>query len=198
MTPGGQYLFDTDHPYNAGASTFRNVLGGSYGTLDDNLSATSLQNALDIHKLELKTQRGYNTIIPEAYTLIIPRALEATAGGIINSPTQVAGMYAGTGSNSSLVNTFYFDNNKIKFVVNPFIGMVTQEKGTIGATTNWFLANTELLKDQKALRYSVLNEGEFEMWYDEHTKQRYASYYHACSFDHYGAEVGLVGSQGTA
>lgn len=36
------------------------------------------------------------------------------------------------------------------------------------------------------------------MWYDENTKNRYVSYYHACAFDHYGAEPYLVGSLGTA
>lgn len=198
-TPGGQSLFDTDHPYNNGASTFRNVLGGAYGTLNDNLSATSLQNALDILKLETKTQRGHKVMKPSgSYTLIIPTELEVTAGTVLNTAGTSAGIYSGTGSNAALLNTFYFAGNKVTFISNPWFNYTTAEKGTIGNGTNWFLMNAEQMKEQRALRYISLNEGEFEVWYDEHTKNRYASMYHACAFDHFGAEAYIVGSLGTA
>lgn len=197
-TPGGQSLFDTDHPYKNGAATFRNVLGGGFGTLNDNLSATSLQAAIDLLKYGTKTQRGDKITKPDYYTLIIPTELEVTAGSVLNTATNMSGLYAGTGSNANLVNTFYFNGNKVKFVSNPWLGADTEEKGTLGTTTQWYLANEMAMKSQRALRYLPLNDGELEMWYDENTKNRYVSYYHACAFDHFGAEPFIVGSLGTA
>lgn len=196
QTPGGQSLFDTDHPYDNSASTFRNVLGGSYGTLNKVLSATSLQDMLDILTYGTRMANGDYVTIPDYFTLIIPRQLRVTAGSIINSPNQVAGAFAGTGSNSSLVNTFYFNENKVKFVVNSFLGTNTK-KGLIGSDTGYYLMNAEAAKEQRALRYLTLNDGELEMWYDQNTKNRYVSYYHACAFDHFGAEPFVAGSLGT-
>ena len=117
---------------------------------------------------------------------------------MINSATNAPGVFAGTGSNANLINTFYFGGNKVKFVSNPWLGAATAEKGTLGNTTQWYLANAMAAKSQRAMRYIALNEGELEMWYDENTKNRYVSYYHACAFDHYGAEPFYVGSLGTA
>lgn len=199
LTPGGQFLFDTDHPYTGGGGgTFRNVLGGDYGTLNDGLDATALQFAIDILKSETKTQRGHKIIKPDHYTLVVPTELEVTAGGILNTAGTSAGIYAGTGSNANLVNTFYFNGNKVMFVSNPYIGYTTNEKGTLGADTNWFVVNGRGMKDQRGLRYIVLNEGELETFYDPKTKDYFVSYYHACAIDHFGAEPYVVGSQGTA
>lgn len=80
-------MFDTDHPYDNGAGTFRNVLGGDFGTLNDNLNATSLQAAINLLKYGTKTQRGDKIVKPDFYTLIIPTELEVTAGSLINSAT---------------------------------------------------------------------------------------------------------------
>lgn len=203
LTPGGQFLFDTDHPYTGwGGGTFRNVLGGSYGTLNDALTtadgATVLQHAIDILKSETKTQRGHKIIKPDYYTLVVPTELEVVAGTILNTAGTSAGIYAGTGSNAELINQFYFNGNKVRFISNPYIGYTTNEKGTLGADTNWFVLNTRGMKDQRGLRYIVLNEGELETFYDPKTKDYFVSYYHACAIDHYGAEAYIVGSQGTA
>lgn len=198
-TANGNSLFDTDHPFRNSTGTFRNVLGGGYGTLNKALDSTHLQHALTILKEEVKTQRGHKvTRPPNGYTLVIPTALEVTIQGIINAAGNQAGQFAGTGSNAALINTFYFMNNKVKWISNPYIGYESYEKGIVGADTNWFVMNAEAMRDQKAMRYIILNEGEMEMWYDHHTKDRYTSYYHTCGFDHYGAEAFVVGSQGTA
>lgn len=197
-TPWGQSLFDSDHTWGNWAGTFQNVLWGSFGTLNDDLNATSLQAAINLLKYGTKTQRGDKIVKPDYYTLIIPTELEVTAGSVLNTANNMSGLYAGTGSNASLVNTFYFNGNKVKFVSNPWLGASTAEKGTLGNATQWYLANAMAAKSQRALRYIALNEWELEMWYDENTKNRYVSYYHACAFDHYGAEPYLVWSLGTA
>ena len=204
LTPWGQFLFDTDHAYTGGwGGTFRNVLGGSYGTLNDALTADqagidAMQDMIDILKTETKTQRGHKIIKPDYYTLIVPTELEVVAGKNLNSAGTSAGMYAGTGSNAELVNQFYFNGNKVRYISNPYIGYATNEKGTLGATTNWFMVNTRGMKDQRGLRYIPLNEGELETFYDPKTKDYFVSYYHACAIDHFGAESYIVGSQGTA
>lgn len=199
LTPGGQFLFDTDHPYTGwGGGTFRNVLGWDFWTLNDGLDATALQYAIDILKTETKTQRGHKIIKPDVYTLLVPTELEVTAGSILNTAGTSAGIYAGTWSNANLINTFYFNGNKVRFVSNPYIGHTTNEKWTLGAATNWFVINGRWMKDQRGLRYIVLNEGELETFYDPKTKDYFVSYYHACAIDHYGAEAYIVGSQGTA
>jgi len=77
---------------------------------------------------------------------------------LINSATNAPGVFAGTGSNANLINTFYFGGNKVKFVSNPWLGASTAEKGTLGNATQWYLANAMAAKSQRALRYIALNE----------------------------------------
>lgn len=204
-TPDGNSLFDTDHPYKNSTETFRNVLGGDFGTLNDQLTADTngqgaLQNAIDILKYHTRTQRGHKITKPEGgiYDLIIPVELEVNVGTILNTAGTSAGIYAGTGSNAALLNTFYFQWNKVRFRSNSWFGYDSYEKGAIGSATNWFVVNSSAMRDQRALRMIVLNAGEAEMWYDPDTKQRYASYYHACAFDHFGAQAFVVGSLWTA
>jgi hypothetical protein len=76
VIPYGQALFSASHPYGSGANagTFQNVLGGSYGTLNDDLNATSLQAALNVHKQSIRLQNGDRVDTPSKYILLVSRA----------------------------------------------------------------------------------------------------------------------------
>lgn len=83
-------MFASTHPFNRALSgamgTYRNILGGSFGTADDGLDATSLQLAIDIHKTELKTYIGDRVGMPQTYILVVGRGLATTARNILNTP----------------------------------------------------------------------------------------------------------------
>lgn len=198
LTPKGLSLFSDSHTYRGWTKNFRNILWGSFGTANTALADASLQNALDIHKQELRMENGHRVISPDTYMLMIPRELEVTAGEILNTDGHSAWLYSGQGTNSNEINSFYFKGNKVAYMTNPFIGYESDEFGSIGAGTNWFVINPNAMRQNKALRYGVLNPGEVESFYDPQTKNHFVTYYHTCAFDHYGAESYIVGSEGTA
>lgn len=201
LTPSGQQLFSATQPYKQGlqtAATFRNVLGGAYGTLNDNLTATSLQNALDIQSGELRLFNGDWVQQPEAYRLTTSRPNQTVARSVLNSPKNGRNPYAGTGSNSELRNTFDFDGNRVVLDINPYLGQADNENVTIGTNAYWFLSNVEALREAEALRVINLDDGEADIWEDKNTKTKYTSYYESYDFDHYGAESYIVGSAGSA
>ncbi len=196
-TMNGQQLFSTAHPFLQGisiASTFRNVLGGSYGTQDDDLNATSLQHALNLHKVGLRLNNGDRTMRPTKYTLMCGYGLETTARGVLNDGS----MFAGTGSNANLLNTFNFKNNTVELLAHPVIWMYDKTNTQIGLDSHWYLVNAEAAREAAALRHIVLNPGELTTWIDEDTGTRYVKFYESYAFDHYGMEAYVVGSKGTA
>jgi hypothetical protein len=201
VTPNGTQLFAANHPYRQGLKvplTYRNVLGGAYGTLNDDLNATSLQFALNIQNSELRLGNGDRPEQPEAYKLLVGRPLQTTARSVLNSPKNGRNPYAGTGNNPELRNTFDFDGNRVELMVNPFLGSADNNNETIGTGTTWFLLNADGIRDAKALRVMNLDNGEADMWEDKNTKTMYTSYYESYDMDHYGAESFLVGSLGVA
>lgn len=196
-TMNGQQLFSTAHPFLQGisiASTFRNVLGGSFGTQNDDLNATSLQYALDLHKTGLRLNNGDRTMRPSAYTLMTGFGLETTARSVLNDGS----MFAGTGSNPELRNTFNFKNNTVKLLTHPVIGMYDKTNTQIGTDAYWFLLNTEAAREAQALRHIVLNPGEISTRVDDDTGAQYVKFYESYAFDHYGMEAYAVGSLGSA
>lgn len=200
-TEYGQSLFSDTHPYNpnlAGTlADFRNVLGGDFGTADAALTVASLQNALDIHKSELRTYVGDRIMVPNAYTLMTGRRLGTEARKILQTPGTQVGTYSGTGSNAMQLNEFSFEGNKVALLEHPSIGAFSTQ-GAVGTDDMWFAINAEAAREAKALRNFVLNEGELDMWEDKATKTTIVSYYENCAFDHFGAQQFMVGSRGTA
>ena len=196
----GQPLFSASHPYGNGANagTFQNVLGGSYGTLDDDLNATSLQAAIDLHKSGLRLQNGDRVEIPTKYTLVVSNKLATTARKILNTAGNQVGTFAADGSNSSALNQFSFDGNKIEIVENPFFGYIREDGTTVGTETMWFLVNTEALEMAEALREITLYDVEATSYVNDSNNQMFVSVDMGMAFDHYGAESFIVGSKGTA
>lgn len=198
-TPNGVALFSDSHPYTQDlvtAETFQNVLGNSFGTADKVLDATSLQNALNVLKSEVRTQVGDRIMTPSRYILLVSRRGAVNARQILNTAGSNAGIYSGTGDNAAALNTFSFDGNIVEIVEVDALG-ATSKQGNIGTDDYWFLVNAEAMAQYKALKYFELNNGEFNMRRNDDTNAYYTSLYKACAFDHYNAEMFIVGSRGT-
>jgi hypothetical protein len=193
-TPYGEPLFDSAHPYKAGTLSFSNL--GS--TPDDNLTATSLQAAIDAHKSSLRLQNGDRVLSPGSYKLIVSRALAVTARGILNTAGNQVGMYSGTGSNAMQMNTFSFNGYKVEIVENPFIGYTKLDGTALGTDAYWFLLNDTAASMAGAMRYITLYDAEVEVYENKDNKQTFVSIDMGSTVDHYGLESYITGSRGTA
>lgn len=202
LTPDGQFLFDDDHPYQFGsaASTFQNVLGGSYGTLNDALDATALQNALDILKKEIRLHNGDFVEWIDPIILMVSRPEGVNARSILNTQNQMAGEFSGDTSNNNamVLNTFSFEGNSVAILENPALGASEKDGTTIGADTNRFTINMQPMLEAEALRNIVLDAGSIDIYEDKDTRTMFTSYMEKWTFDHFGAERYTVGSKGTA
>jgi hypothetical protein len=198
-TPYGQTLFASTHPYLEGTATFQNILGGSYGTLDDDLNATSLQHALNVHKSAIFLQNGNRVDTPSKYTLMVSRKLAVTARQILNTKGTQVSMFSGAGSNATQVNQFNFDGNVVEILENPFLGAKDGRSGeTIGSEDMWFVINAEAMKEAKALRKVILQSPKMTVWTNNSNKNTITDLVCKADFVHIGAESFIVGSKGTA
>lgn len=199
-TAYGNALFSASHVYKNGLQgaeqTFRNILGGSYGTADAALSSTTLQHMLNMHKSELKLYSGDRVAIPNEYLLVTSRLNGTNARTILNTNTSMVGKYSGVGSNAMQLNSFDFEGNKVGLLEHPVIGATDKHSNLIGGDDMYFLLNTTSISDAKALRAFELNNGEINMWYDDNTNTHFVSYYESLAFDHFGLETYVTGSRG--
>lgn len=202
LTPDGQFLFDDDHPYQFGtaAGTFQNILGGSYGTLNDALDATSLQFALDILKKEVRMHNGDFVERVDPIILMVSRVGGTNARSILNTQNQMAWEFSGDTSNQNamVLNTFSFEGNQVAILENPSLWALQKDGTTVGADTNWFTINMQPMVEAEALRNIVLDSGSIDMYEDKDTRTMFTSYMEKWTFDHFGAEKYMVGSKGTA
>lgn len=197
-TPYGKALFATDHPIMNSTSSFSNVLNGTGQTANKALSATSLQWALDNHKTALRLQNGdFVGNSAGVYELRVPRALEQTARVILQNESKTNYMFAGTGDNSALLNTFTFKGNKVELKVIEPRGRTLKDGTTLGSNTLWAVVNPEGLRQSKALRHITLWGENVETHYDFDTKNYFASIDLSFAVDHYWAHYFIVGSDGT-
>jgi len=199
-TAYGQPLFSASHPYGSGlnAGTFQNVLGGSYGTLNDDLNATSLQAALNVHKSSIRMQNGDRVDTPSKYILLVPRALAVTARSLLNTAGNQVGVYAGTGSNAALLNTFSYQGNTVEIMEMPYLWAKDKSGATIGSDTMWFLLNAEGAEMASAMRKITLYDAEFGTYVNDSNKTSYVTVDMAFTVDHFGLESFVVGSLGNA
>jgi hypothetical protein len=94
-------------------------------------------------------------------------------------------MFAGTGSNSALLNTFTFAGNTVELKVIEPRGRTLKDGTTLGSNTMWCVVNPEVLKEGKALRHITLWNENVETHYDFDTKNYFASIDLSFSTDHY-------------
>jgi hypothetical protein len=163
-------LFADDHPN--GGFTLDNL----YSTA---LDSTNLLAAINAMK-GFKSENGELIDIPSTFTLVIPRALESTARALMNSVNNMAGMYSGTGSNSAMLNTFFFQNQKVEIVVADRLNQDSYNvlnfnglSGTIGSSTCWYLMNKEGLTKAKAFQFWSLWDKKVRTWRDDSTDTNY-------------------------
>ena len=163
------------------------------------MSATSLQWALDNHKTALRLQNGdFVGNAAGKYELRVPRALEQAARVILQQANDTKFMFAGTGSNANLLNTFTFKGNIIELKVIEPRGRTLKDGSTLGSSTLWCVVNPEGLQEARALKHITLWGDNVETHYDFDTKNYFASIDLSFAVDHYGAQYYIVGSQGTA
>jgi len=162
------------------------------------LNATSLQFALDLHKAELKLQNADFVDSPQVYKLYVSRALATTARSILNTPGSQAGVYAGTGNNANLANTFGFNGNMVEIVELPELGSILKDGTVVGSNNYWFVHNQEFSTIAAAMRMITLYDAEVEVYENHSNKNTFVSVDLGFAIDHYGAESFIVGSRGTA
>lgn len=172
-------------------------MGGSYGTLNDDLNATSLQAALNVQK-NLKLQNGDRVDTPSTYKLLVSRANAVTARALLNTAGNQVGIYAGTGSNAALLNTFSFQGNKVEIVEVPYLGAAKKDGTLVGTDAMWFLLNAEGANMAGAMRVIKLYDAEIGAYTNDSNKNSYITVDMAFAVDHFGLESFIVGSQGTA
>lgn len=189
-SPDGVALFSASHVVKKTGATFSNKMAGS-----STLSAVNLQTALGMFKTTIKTSNGYSMRNADVYTLLVPRALEQTARVILNGTGNNAGIFAGTGNNATLLNTFNFEGNKVELVVLDMLGEPDENGTTIGTATQWFLMDRAYALRYKAFRMFTLWSNEIESEYDFDTKSFAVDLTTGLGFDHYQPEcvVGYIG-----
>ena len=197
-TPYGKALFATDHPIMNSTSSFSNVLNGTGQTANKVLSATSLQWSLDNHKTVLRLQNGdFVGNFAGQYDLLVPRALEQSARVILQQNNDTKFMFAGTGSNANLLNTFTFKGNVVTLKVVSSRGRTLKDGTTLGSSTMWVVTNPEWIREATALKHITLWGENVETHYDFDTKNYFASIDLSFADDHYGLQYFCVGSDGT-
>lgn len=185
LTPYGQALFSTAHPYMEGTKTFSNYLG------ELSLDSTNLKTAIDTIKNDLRLQNGDYIEMPAEYELLVPRALETTARETLNNGSK----FAADGSNSNKENVFMFEGSRVKLVVLDTIGGYDKRGNMIGTETMWALYNKEGAMKAQAARYIELYPAEIEVYKNDDNKNHYISIDMSCTVDHYGLEQFIVGSK---
>lgn len=158
----GQPLFSASHIVKKTGATFDNLCTGA-------LSATTLESTIQKYKTAIYSPNGYRIRTPDVFTLMVPRALETTARKILNSGGDQAGIYAGTGNNSALLNVFNYQGSKVKLVVLDMVGEKRGDGTTIGNDAMWFLANTPYNLQYKSFRVFSIWDKEVENWRNDET-----------------------------
>lgn len=190
-SPDGVALFSASHVIKKTGGTYSNLESGA-------LSAVTLQAAITKHKLTLRSGNGFRIKTPDVFDLIVGRALEQTARVILNSTSDQAGVYAGTGSNANLLNTFMFDGNKVRLTVVDMLGQPDIDGSVIGganADTMWFVVNKELALQVKAFRLFTLWDNEVTMYENEATSSTFVKLDSHFMTEHFNPEC-VVGSTG--
>ena len=191
-SPDGKALFATDHvikfPSDASVTSYSNALSTA-------LDATNLLAAINHYRLNVRDHDGSRLVEPEAYTVIIPRDLRSAFNSAVNAingegtPSQ----FAGSGSNSNLVNPFYVGGQKVNLVVDDWLGQTVNGVSN-GSATNWFLLNRPYALDTGAMRCTVVYDKEVKFYYDFNTRKNMVSVSAMYSMDHFNPAAVVRGN----
>lgn len=189
----GKALFADDHPN--GGFTLDNLFATS-------LDSTNLLAAINAMKA-FRSENGELVEIPSKFTLVIPRALQSTANALMNSISgTVAGQFAGTGNNSNLLNTFYFQNQQVEVVLADRLNQDSYNvlsysglSGTVGSSTCWYLMNKEAIVRNKAFQFWSLWDKKVRVWRDDSTDTNYVRVNMYSMADHFNAHPYILRGQ---
>ena len=182
-SPDGVALFSASHVVKKDSSTYSNLSTGA-------LTATTLEAAIQLHKVTIKMGNGRRVRTANVYKLLVPRALETAARKILVAGGQLAGSYDPTN-----MTIFDFQGSKVELIVSDVLGQTDDNGGLVGTDTNWFLINSELARQIKAFRVFELYGQEVTTWYDDDTGNFYVKLDMAFWVDHYQPEC-ITGSTG--
>jgi len=194
LTPYGQALVSTAHPYLRGTKTFSNYAGAltllAWTAGEITTSRTNIKTVLGMTKNDLRLQNGDYVEIPSEYTMLVPRELETIAREILNDGSK----YSGQGSNSQSLNVFSFEGSNIRLEILDTVGSLDKSGNLIGTTTEWYIYNKEGAMRAAAARFIELYAAEIEMYKNDSNKNYFISIDLSCTVDHYGLEQFIVGA----
>lgn len=190
-TPKWQPLFSTAHTVKNWTLTFRNVLT----TPNQVLSANSLQDALTIHKWNLRWDNGLRANPPKwAFKLWVSKIWAVTARSILNTKGNQAGIFSWTWNNANQLNTFNFDWNMVEIKEIPLLWDYDKNNNLIGSDTMWYVVNEDNLRQAKWFRMIRLYDPVVQNYYYNPTNAYVTDINLAYAMDHYWAEVAIVWS----
>lgn len=182
LTPYGQPLFSTAHPYLEWTKTFSNYAGAL------SLTVTNLKTVLWQCKNNLRLQNGDYVEIPSTYELLVPRELEQTAREVLNDGSK----FSWQNNNSQELNVFTFEGSRVKLTVLDTIGSYDKYGNLIWTWTQWYVYNKEWAMMAQAARYIELYSAEIEIYENNDNKNKYISIDMSCTVDHYWLESFIV------
>lgn len=183
-SPDGLSLFNAAHVVKSDGTTYSNLLASAF-------SSVALEAAIQSYKTTVKAASGFRLDTPDMFTLLIPRALETAARKILNSSGDQAGLWAGTGSNSNLMNVFSFQGSKVEIVILDMLGETDKAGGKVGganADAMWFLLNKAYALEYGAFRIFTLWSDEIETWYDPKTSSSFTKLTSWWGLEHFNPE----------
>jgi len=194
LTPYGQALFSTAHPYMRGTKTFSNYAGALtlLASTDAEIvtSRTNIKTVLGQLKNDVRLQNGDYIDIPSEYELQVPRELETIAREVLNNGSK----WSGWGTNSNEENVFTFEGSKLRIVILDTIGSLDKSGNLIGTTTQWQIMNKEGAIRAAAARFIELYAAEIEVYKNDSNKNHFISIDLSCTVDHFGLEQFVVGA----
>jgi len=176
-SPDGKALFATDHIIKKTGGSYSNTGTGA-------LSATTLEAAMQLHKVTIKMGNGRRVRTASVYQLLVPRALETAARKILTADGLGTGSY-----DPAQITIFDFKGNKVELIVSDVLGQTDDNGSTVGNDAQWFLINSGLARQIKAFRVFELYGQEVTTWYDDDSGNFYVKLDMAFGVDHYQPEV---------
>ena len=181
----GEPLFSIHHPFKDGTEEYANC----WMKVGANIIHPELTEEALIHAIQMLKWINDGTLqgpvkqngmkIPNVdgvYDLIIPTALEVTAGKILNVdarwiPTMYDGKSADANGNSMKTNVFSWNGYKIRLVPMTIFGWTNENGEAVGTDTCWFLRNNSIIRQTRSLQMANLNGNGFgiKTWIDPNT-----------------------------
>lgn len=208
-TPKGLPLFSLFHTSKQGAITWRNMgnVEGTVNYLNAPLTLATwhatLQNALNVMKNVVKLENGYKPDRPAdgVWDLVVSSLVAPIARRLLNeTQSGTPLMYSGRSSwpgagNEKETNQFMFQGNKIRLIEIPLLWDTDKHNNMIGTPQMWFLRNSTLCKEIKALKCINLYDPIMKNYQNDDTDAYVVDIRAGFAVDHYGAELVLFGSK---